>query len=204
MLWNGVLVIVDRETNTLWTQLDGRAIDGSNKGVRLSHRESTFTTWSRWKAMHPDTTVLVKDPDERDATGSAYAEYFADPERLFLPELAEGLGGTVAAKENVFGMTRNGEALAITEALLEEVGVVNAVVGGVPVAWIRDPASGQVRGVERVFAERIVVLVRRQGVLVDSLTGEPLDIDRLPRTRVDRAFWYAWRRSHPGSLVLVH
>ena len=34
-LWHGVLVMFDRETQSLWTQLDGRAIEGENQGLRL-------------------------------------------------------------------------------------------------------------------------------------------------------------------------
>lgn len=203
MLWNGVLVMIDRETETLWTQLDGRAICGPGVGARLAHVESAYTTWSRWKALHPDTTVLEKGAAERRLRGSAYAEYFADPERLFLPELAEGLGGKVGPKETVWGIALAGEALAVPDPLLREEGLVNAVVGGVPVAWIHQATSDSVRAVERVLEGRVVVLQRREGRVTDARDGGPIPLERLPAVRVDRAFWYAWRRSHPGSWVLT-
>jgi hypothetical protein len=203
-LWHGVLVMYDRETQSLWTQLDGRAIEGPLAQNRLAHVPSTFTTWSAWKARHPDTQVVAKPEDERETSeGSAYADYFADPERLFMPRLGEGLGGA-GPKDTVFGTLVAGAAIAVTEDLLREQRVVQAVAGGVPIAWIRDPASGSVRVVERRSSDGILLLVDEGTTVADHATGVSIDLDELPALRVDRAFWYAWARSHPGSRILAH
>jgi len=206
-LWHGVLVLYDRESGTYWTQLDGRAIQGPDTGQRLEHVPSVFTTWAEWKAAHPATIVLEKSAEAAEQEGSRYADYFADPERLFLPHLAEDLA-SIGPKDTVFGVLHEGQALAVTEAHLARDGLANVVVGGRPVALLRDPGTGEVVGVERRKAGAVLILEQVDGTpatrtVRDALTGETVAPADLTSVRVDRAFWYAWARSHPGSQVLV-
>lgn len=203
-LWNGVLVMYDRATGSHWTAVDGRALEGERQGEHLEHVPSTYTTWARWRDRHPDTLVLEKPEDEREQTGSRYAEYFADPDRLFLPELGEGLGG-VAAKSVVFGVRTDDGQAAVTEDLLTARSVVNGLCGDVPVAWIRDPATEGVTAVERRLDGEVLVLGPggASGRLRDVASGVDLRVERFPSLRIDRSFWYAWKRSHPASTVLA-
>ena len=200
-LWHGVLVMFDRESDTLWTQLDGRAIQGADRGSRLAHWPSTFTTWEAWVDAHPDTLVLAKEGEARDR--SRYADYFADPGRLFLDRLGEGLGDLVEPKEVVFGLRLGDEALAVTEELLVRQEVLNVEVGGRAAALVRDPRTGGVRAFDR--GEGAIEFGRgREGDevrLIEASSGRRLDPADFEPLRVDRAYWYAWKRSHPASRV---
>ena len=205
-LWNGVLVMFDRESGSLWTQIDGRAIQGDRRGQRLRHRHSEHTDWATWKAQHPDTLVLEKDDDALAQIGSRYADYLSDPDRLFMDELAEGLGG-VGPKDTVFGIALDGQALAVTQSVLEAERIVNATLGATPVAWLYDPETGFVRAIERRLEGRVLVLEPVPGqdprlLFRDTTSGEVRGFDELTPVRVDRAFWYAWKRSHPSSRVI--
>lgn len=205
-LWHGVLVMYDRETESIWTQLDGRSIQGSEHGQKLEHYPSVFTTWASWKAAHPDTLVLDKTEEERLQASSSYASYFSDPERLFLPHLSEGLSDAVAPKEVVFGVKRNGDSLAVTESLLAELRVVNTVVGGEPIAFLRNEATGGVRVVFRRTQDGVLELDAlpdddTSTLLLDLGSGEEIDTRELTELRVDRAFFYAWGRMNPDSRV---
>ncbi len=206
-LWHGVMVMFDRATGTLWTQLDGRAIQGEELGARLAHYPSTFTTWEKWKREHPDTLALAKPEDERERTGSRYADYFEDPDRLWMDHLADDLGG-IRPKDVVYGVLVDGEALAVSEAVLSRRGVVNAVVAGTPVAFLRSETSDAVVAVDRRLGERVLVLEPFKGEdphvrFRDTGSGEVHGPDELKTLRVDRAYWYAWSRSHRGSRVLA-
>lgn len=53
------LLIVDRETNSLWSQLHGKAVSGPMKGTPLRVVPSLQTTWKFWRAIHPATRVIV-------------------------------------------------------------------------------------------------------------------------------------------------
>jgi hypothetical protein len=202
-LWNGVLVMYDRARGSLWTQIDGRAIEGERQGEMLNHVPSSFTTWGAWVAEHPETLVLNKPEDVWGFEHSRYDAYLADPDRVWMPELAEGLGG-VRPKTVVFGLRVDGAQTAVTEELLLSDGVVNGLVGNTPVAWIRHSQTGGVLGVERRRLGRVLILAPgdEDGLLLDTLTYEVLRADQLTTLRVDRAFWYAWKRSHEHTLLL--
>lgn len=53
------LLIVDRETNSVWSQLHGRAVIGDLEGTPLEIVPSVQTTWKFWREQHPDTRVMV-------------------------------------------------------------------------------------------------------------------------------------------------
>jgi hypothetical protein len=56
------LVMVDRRTGSLWSQLLAQAICGPATGERLTVRPSTLTTWGEWRRRHDDATVLLPPP----------------------------------------------------------------------------------------------------------------------------------------------
>jgi hypothetical protein len=205
-LWHGVLVMYDRETESFWTQLDGRSIQGPEQGQALEHYPSVFTTWAAWLEAHPNTLVLDKAEEEKQQSASNYAGYFSDPDRLFLPHLSEGLGDEAAPKEVVFGVKRNGDALAVTESMLIELRVVNTEVGGEPIAFLRNEVTGGVRAVFRKTKDGVLELDvlpddETSTRVLDLESGEEIDTRKLTAVRVDRAFYYAWGRMNPDSRV---
>ena len=210
-LWHGVLVMFDRETDSYWTQLDGRSIQGQHQGDRLEHLASEFTSWDAWVTAHPETLVLKKSEEESEQSASHYADYFADKDKLFFPELAEGLS-VLEPKDLVYGVFAGHDALAVKADLLAEERVVNAVVGGIPIALVMEPSSGFVRAFDRRLRDEHgvrLMLFEPYGnesaceLLRDTISGEVRSVDEFTPHRIDRAFWYAWGHSHQGSRVLA-
>ena len=64
-LWRDALVMWDRETKSLWTQHDGRALQGRSRdaGRQLAMVPSTRSTWADARRRHPDGLVLKKKSD---------------------------------------------------------------------------------------------------------------------------------------------
>jgi hypothetical protein len=58
------LVMVDRETSSVWSQLQGQAVSGSMQGTPLQAVPSMQTTWKFWRELHPDTKVLIVEGKE--------------------------------------------------------------------------------------------------------------------------------------------
>ena len=58
MLWNRTLVMYDAETQSLWSLLLEKSVRGKMAGTKLKTLPSELTTWKKWKALHPETTVL--------------------------------------------------------------------------------------------------------------------------------------------------
>ena len=59
------LLIVDRETNSVWSQLHGSAVIGPMRGTPLQMIPTLQATWGFWRARHPDTRVAVLPGDGR-------------------------------------------------------------------------------------------------------------------------------------------
>jgi len=58
-LWRQALVLFDRQTGSLWSQREHRAIAGALAGQPLDLLPSEITTWGAWRTRHPGTLVLA-------------------------------------------------------------------------------------------------------------------------------------------------
>lgn len=72
-LYNGVVTMCDRDTETVWLEVTGRAVKGARTGAQLKMTSLLDTTWGEWKALHPNTLVMAPE--------KAYARYYGDPSR---------------------------------------------------------------------------------------------------------------------------
>ncbi len=135
------LVMYDRETSSLWSQVIGQAVDGQLKGAELTVLPAMQTTWSRWIADHPETRVLDK--------GGGYS---SDTYDSYYRSSSLGIRGQsrrddrLYPKEFVVGVTIEGQAKAYPFGQLDRTPVVNDVVNGVPlvITFDSDEATGMV------------------------------------------------------------
>jgi len=58
LLYNSDVLLFDRQTESLWSQIRGQAVSGPLKGTNLRMIAASHTTWRDWKNEHPETTVL--------------------------------------------------------------------------------------------------------------------------------------------------
>ncbi len=60
-LYKSDLVMYDRQTGSLWSQIEGRAIVGplAGEAERLQLLPIDVVPWGSWKQQHPDTLVLA-------------------------------------------------------------------------------------------------------------------------------------------------
>ena len=58
MLWSRSLVMIDEETESLWSHMLGRAMQGPLEGAQLEALPAEMVTWRIWRREHPQTTVL--------------------------------------------------------------------------------------------------------------------------------------------------
>lgn len=76
LLYNSDVLLYDRSTGSLWSQILSKAISGPLKGMELPAVPASHTTWRHWRERHPTTTVLSTDTGyRRDYRRSPYLEY---------------------------------------------------------------------------------------------------------------------------------
>jgi uncharacterized protein DUF3179 len=84
LLYNSDLLLYDRSTQSLWSQILGRAVAGPLKGERLIPVALMHTTWADWSTQHPDTLVLSEDTGfRRDYSRDPYAGYASSGDVMF-------------------------------------------------------------------------------------------------------------------------
>lgn len=75
-LWKNVLIMYDRQTDTLWSHLTGEGLIGPLKGERLKTFPAAMMRYSEWKQLYPDTLVLKK---KLKGMGGAFRSPSRDP-----------------------------------------------------------------------------------------------------------------------------
>lgn len=129
LLYNSDVLLYDRQTQSLWSQLLAQAISGPMKGKHLTLLPLTHTSWVDWRGHQPATEVLTTNtgqtrPYERDP----YAGYESSEEILF-PVAFRSAG--FHPKERVLGVRIGVETKAYPFVELGKTdGVVSDRIGG--------------------------------------------------------------------------
>jgi hypothetical protein len=210
-LIRNVLVMYDRQTESLWSQLLGEAVEGELKGDRLDFFPSVMTTWEEWKGRYPDTVALVKGfSGSRDP----YDSYYASEQAGVIGETFED--ERLPTKQFVVGVSRGDEAVAYPFSVLSLEPVVNDMVGDTPVVVVfgADEVTSavfqrEVEGQTLTFSlgdpEALTLTDAETGSTWQGLsglaTGGPLAGERLSQLKSTNSFWFGWKDFYPDTRV---
>ncbi len=170
LLYNSDVLLYDRETGSLWSQIRAQAVTGALKGAWLQPVAVTHTTWTDWSARHPHTLVLSEETGyARDYARDPYAGYSKSPDLMFPVRFrAEGLH----PKERVLGIVLGGKAKAYPFVeLARTAGVIADNLGGRPVR----------------------IRFSREHQSAEALDGQGRQIAAIT------LFWFAWAGFHPDT-----
>jgi len=114
LIYQSNLLFFDRRKlsgkESLWSQLNGKAVVGPLSGKTLVNLPHQRVTWKTWKSMHPNTTVLDQTTGyKRSYSPDFYADYFAKDDLLYPVEIKNDL---FPLKERVLGVVAEGTAKA--------------------------------------------------------------------------------------------
>jgi hypothetical protein len=85
LLYNSDVLMYDRQSESLWSQIMGRAISGPAKGAILERLPTRHTSWQDWKSRYPETLVLAAPTGYgRNYRVDPYQGY-ADSRRVWFP-----------------------------------------------------------------------------------------------------------------------
>jgi hypothetical protein len=84
LLYRSGLLMFDRETESLWSQISAEAVTGPSLTQRLTLLRSKLRPWGEWKRAHPETTVLSAETGHRLPYGyTPYGGYDTSKRLLF-------------------------------------------------------------------------------------------------------------------------
>lgn len=106
LLYQSDVLLYDRQTESLWSQIKQEAVTGKLTGTRLKLLPSTQTTWGAWKKQHPDTLVLSTQTGHfRDYDSDPYEDYYTSRDVMFQ---VGKLDARYHPKEQVIGVELDG------------------------------------------------------------------------------------------------
>ncbi len=221
------LILYDRQTESWWQQATGEAIVGEYTGRQLSFLPVQMVGWAELREAFPDAEVLSRETGYARRYGeNPFPDYDDIGSNPFLYE-GHPINGRLPAMARVLTLEIGSEAVAYPYAVLEEIGVANDKVSGLPVAvfWLPGAASpldealvpagrtvGSLAAYERTFNGTELNFIFENGAILDQQTGSRWNIfgkavggvlegvQLMPLTGINH-FWFSWAGFKPDTRI---
>ena len=172
-LWNSNLVMYDRKTDSLWSQIGGNAIVGSQTGSELDILPSDLTTFEGFKKTYPDGEVLSQDTGTARFYGrDPYGDYYTTPGTFFS---VANKDDRLSEKDFIFGIVVNEKAKAYYPEAIKQQGRIEDEFEGVAIVGEYNEDLDAVQ----LFEEK-----------------ENGDLERI---NPFQTFWFTWAAIHPET-----
>jgi hypothetical protein len=199
------LVLYDSRSRSHWGLLSGEAFEGPLAGQRLERFPSLLTTWSRWRDLHPGTTVYVA-PEE---AARGFQLDAARISRVVLagsgpPRRADWIVGLEGTKGSAAYFPRGFARDRILNDVLEGRPIVVFLTPDLTTALVWNRKVGRRTLTFQADGERMVDVETRSSW--DARTGKavagPLAGRTLAAVSATTGFWHAWKAHHPDTQVI--
>ncbi|MBE9527253.1 MAG: DUF3179 domain-containing protein [Proteobacteria bacterium] len=169
LLYQSDVLMYDRESESLWSQLAMKSISGPEVGKKLTWLPSDYLTWKAWREKYPKGEVLSTETGfNRNYKSKAYSSYFASDKTMFpVPHTRKEL----SKKAWVIGIIVGGQAKAYPVKKLSTDNVILDKLGNTQVSIKYN--------VEQHFAQ----VTNQQNEQIPSVL----------------VFWFAWQAFYPNT-----
>jgi hypothetical protein len=203
-LLHASLVMQDRETDTYWSIMVGKAISGELAGNKLTELPvGTKMKWKKWVELHPDTLVLSVNGRE-DVPINPYRDYLRNN---------SGFGGAKAkdkrlkTKEPIYAFQYGENKYAVPFKAFKE-GRAFTLENGVSIFLYRRKKADLFESTA-AFATNRIGFEKEEDVWLDLSTGARYDENKVDfvggsvaRLSGFDTFWYTWSLANPDTKVL--
>ena len=174
LLYNNDVLLYDRDTESLWSELISEAVAGERIGKKLTPLPISHTTWRDWREKHPQTLVLSEDTGHfRDYRRDPYAGY--DQSRRTYFAVNAKAPDDYHPKEVVLGLGVDGVFKAYPFIELDKQGK----------ARFSDSINGTRFDFDWDAENRSISITNSQAQQIAGIQG----------------FWFAWFAFHPDTEV---
>ena len=178
ILWESNLVMYDRKTNALWSQVLSEGVIGPETGKKLEILPSDVVQYGKWKEQYPQGEVLSRSTGffGRQYTGNVYGgSYFDVPQASRFFRSGSSQDHRLAEEAVVLGVVVNGKAKAYNIASIKSVGTT----------------EDMFKGEEFILRhEKDLDVVRMYRTLEDGSQERVSPVS---------GFWFSWAAAHPET-----
>lgn len=173
-LWKSNLVMYDRKTGSLWSQVLAEAIVGPVTGTKLKILPSDQLFYGNWKKTHSNGEVLSRETGAVRTYGfSPYGDYFS------ATNLALSLVGDIDKRLKndafIFGIMINDKAKAYSIDSVKKKGIVE----------------------DNFEGKTIVLRYDEEADVVRMFKKSPSGVEE--RINPISGFWFSWAAAHPDT-----
>lgn len=173
LLFNSDVLLYDRQTGSLWSQIRSEAISGPLQGRKISPIVAAHTTWREWRERHPDSAVLsTANGFRNNYRNSPYKDYQRSRQLMFP---VNNRNNRYSNKEIVLGINLDGTDKAYPFKELQE-NDQNS---------FKDTIDGHSVTVEWSESDKYARIIDADG-------------EELPTVIV---YWFAWYAFHPETQI---
>jgi len=172
LLYNSDVLLFDRQTESLWTQLGRKCVSGKHAGKKLGWLASKQMTWAAAKEKYPNAqTLSLETGYQKKYDGEAYASYKSSPRNSFPVNFNRE---ELERKAWILGIEINGIAKAYPIKELVGTKRIDDTINHTKISVTYDADS-------------------RFGSVVNRETNEPV-----PSVR---SYWFAWQAFYPETEI---
>lgn len=182
-LWNSNLVMYDRKTDSLWSQVLGEAIVGEMTGTKLKVLPSDMIRFGDFKKVYPLGEVLSRDTGAVRFYGQdPYGDYYTTP-GIYFPVGKKD--DRLNEKDFVLGIIVNDKAKAYWPEAIKKAGEITDQFEGKTIIARYEKDIDAVRLFEK-----------------KTDPSNPSGQVALERINPFGAFWFSWAAAHPDTELL--
>ncbi len=228
-VYQSALVMFDRETESLWTHFDGRAVVGTLMGSQLELVPLVTSSWADALDAHPQAEVLDRNSGFDKPYGQNRYSGYDQAERPLRGFFSTEIPEPIPPMSRIVGVRRpGGAATSVPTDVLAETGVVELALGDeTVVAFWRagtnsplqraDITAGDDIGASGVFEVELdgqpLTFTATADGFIDAETNStwnlfghaidgPLTGSNLTPVEHLDTFWFAWATYRPGTVIV--
>ncbi len=228
LLYASNLVMYDRQTESLWPQVTGRAAFGALTGAMLEVLPLSPVGWADFRAAHPDAWVLSRETGHaRDYGVNPYVGLDNDPDRAPLFG-APSQDDRIPPMKRVVAVGSGAASVTFVRSAVTQAGVLTDHVGDEPIVVLHAEgqapalddglvAGGREIGTVAVFdpvvGGRELTFVKEGDAFTDEQTGStwnvlgratdgPLAGEQLAAVPFLDTFWASWVSFAPDTRLV--
>jgi hypothetical protein len=173
LLYNSDVLLYDRESESLWSQILMKSVSGTRVGTDLVWLPMEEMTWQFWKTKYPTGTVLsLETGHRRDYNRAPYENYAKSDETMFDTPYTRT---ELPKKSWVIGVRTDGEYKAYPIGTLSpEHDSIDDTIGNTQITLKYD-------------------LKTHWFEIINAKTGENIPYVKL--------YWFAWQAFYPNTLI---
>lgn len=211
-LINSNLLMYERSSGTLISQIDGIGLDKDLYGIELETKPSFWVRWGKAKETFTNAKVLSDDTGSlRDYTSDPYGSYkdvdgsnYYFNEGLIFPPIHSDENDVFPSKKSIIGLKLREKKYAIDKEHIEKDGLV--VYENLNLFAVYDESISNVRlymkpdGGELSYKDGVI---SSSSDMTWSINGRSLDeLDDLIAPTYYEVMWFAWYAFYPDTEII--